>query len=252
MVAAIAGRLRGMGLPTDADRRHPVAQHRREHSGHARRVARRNDRGAAAAAVAPRRRGRRAGAHRRQGADHLRPRRQLQSWPIRHARRGRRVFHPLRLRLRRQPARRRGAVRRSVRAPSSSIRCRRSTASGETMPPPMSPRSPSMSAKAASCRSRAIIAELLAGGLAVLLESAARRRTAASCRRIAPSSFAGICLTLLPWLLSGGTLVLHHPFDPGVLCAAARTERCGTLILPGPWRFRLPTTGAFASNAPPA
>ena len=30
---------------------------------------------------------------------------------------------------------------------------------------------------------------------------------------IAPSSFAGLSLTLLPWLLSGGTLALHHPFD---------------------------------------
>ena len=43
-------------------------------------------------------------------------------------------------------------------------------------------------------------AELYAGGLAVLLESRVAQ-DATILSTIVPSSFAGICLTLLPWLL---------------------------------------------------
>jgi hypothetical protein len=28
------------------------------------------------------------------------------------------------------------------------------------------------------------------------------------------SSFAGLATALLPWVLGGGTLALHHPFNP--------------------------------------
>ncbi len=62
--------------------------------------------------------------------------------------------------------------------------------------------------------------ELLAGGLGVLLESRLAQ-DAIVLSTLAPASFAGICLTLLPWLLIGGTLLLHHPFDPDVLAAPA-------------------------------
>ena len=64
--------------------------------------------------------------------------------------------------------------------------------------------------------------ELLAGGLGVLLESRLAEPTnmlSTSC----PSSFAGISLTLLPWLLSGGTLVLHQPFDAEYSLGSAAT-----------------------------
>ena len=57
MVSAIAGRLRQMGLPTDAIIGIQLPQYRREHSDDPRRAACRNDRGAAAAALAARRRG---------------------------------------------------------------------------------------------------------------------------------------------------------------------------------------------------
>jgi len=76
-------------------------------------------------------------------------------------------------------------------------------------------------------------AELLAGGLGVLLEShLAERSTMLSA--VLPSSFAGISLTLTPWLLSGSALALHQPFDVDVFARQRREERCGTLILPGP------------------
>ena len=57
---------------------------------------------------------------------------------------------------------------------------------------------------------------LIAGGLAISLESnVAQGATIMSA--FAPMSFAGLASSLAVWLLSGGTLVLHHPFDEEVL-----------------------------------
>jgi hypothetical protein len=92
-------------------------------------------------------------------------------------------------------------------------------------------------------------AELFAGGLAVLLESRIAEGSAIL-SAIAPSSFAGICLTLLPWVLCGGTLVLHHPFDAAIFAWQRRQERCDILVLPGPLALRLAETAAFALDAP--
>ena len=114
MISAIAGRLRRMGLPTDAIVGIQMPNIVEQVLTFSRRAARRIDRGAAAAVVAPRRRRHRAGAARRQGADRLPPRRRLRTLSIGRARRRRGVFDPLRVRLRRQPARRRGGARRSI------------------------------------------------------------------------------------------------------------------------------------------
>lgn len=91
--------------------------------------------------------------------------------------------------------------------------------------------------------------ELLAGGLGVLLESRLEP-DAKILSTIAPASFGGISLTLLPWLLAGGTLVLHHPFDGAILAKQRHDERCGTLILPAPVAFRLAESGLFAREGP--
>jgi len=48
------------------------------------------------------------------------------------------------------------------------------------------------------------------------------------------SSFAGLALALVPWLLAGTQLVLHHPFDADVLAAQIRDHHCGLVVLPGP------------------
>ncbi|MGC1352199.1 MAG: class I adenylate-forming enzyme family protein, partial [Xanthobacteraceae bacterium] len=93
--------------------------------------------------------------------------------------------------------------------------------------------------------------ELLAGGLAVVLESGVAQN-AAILSTIVPASFAGICLTLLPWALCGGTLVLRHPFDAATLGSQMREERCDTLILPGPIALRLAATDVFAMQGPAA
>lgn len=87
--------------------------------------------------------------------------------------------------------------------------------------------------------------ELLAGGLAVVLEG----RLSAEVNilsAVAPVSFAGLSLTLLPWLLSAGTLVLHHPFEPDVLTRQVPEHRCGVVILPGPVASALAESGIFA------
>ena len=53
---------------------------------------------------------------------------------------------------------------------------------------------------------------LIAGGLALSLESDLPQG-ATMMSAFAPSSFAGLTSSLVVWLLSGGTLALHHPFD---------------------------------------
>ena len=53
---------------------------------------------------------------------------------------------------------------------------------------------------------------VIAGGLALSLESDVPQG-ATILSAFAPSSFAGIASSLAIWLLTGGTLVLHHPFD---------------------------------------
>jgi hypothetical protein len=91
--------------------------------------------------------------------------------------------------------------------------------------------------------------ELLAGGLAVLLESRLQQ-DANILSAIAPASFAGLCLTLMPWLVSGGTLALHHPFEAEVIARQLHDENCGTLILPAPVALRLEEMGLLGPQRP--
>jgi len=74
-------------------------------------------------------------------------------------------------------------------------------------------------------------AELAAGGLAVLLEGRFPR-DARILTAMTMSSFAGLAVSLVPWLLVGGTLVLHHPFDPHAF--AAQQRDLDVVVLPGP------------------
>jgi hypothetical protein len=90
--------------------------------------------------------------------------------------------------------------------------------------------------------------ELLAGGLGILLEGRIAQ-DATILSAMPPASFAGLCLTLVPWLLSGGTLVLHQPFDAALLARQRLEYRCGTLVLPAPLVFELKQAGLFAEGA---
>jgi acyl-CoA synthetase (AMP-forming)/AMP-acid ligase II len=79
---------------------------------------------------------------------------------------------------------------------------------------------------------------LIAGGLAVFLESRVPQG-ANLMSAFTPSSFAGLTSSLLVWLLSGGTLALHHPFDGDALEQQINEDSCDTLIAPAPMALRL-------------
>jgi hypothetical protein len=73
--------------------------------------------------------------------------------------------------------------------------------------------------------------ELVAGGLETFLEAGSAADTS-TLSTIPIASFAGISLTLLHWLLSGGSLYLHHGFDPDVFAAQCHEGRDATVMLP--------------------
>ena len=79
---------------------------------------------------------------------------------------------------------------------------------------------------------------LIAGGLAVFLESRLKQG-ATLMSAFAPSSFAGLTSSLVVWLLSAGTLSLHHPFDGEVLKRQIDDDCCDTLVTPAPMALRL-------------
>ena len=79
---------------------------------------------------------------------------------------------------------------------------------------------------------------LIAGGLAVFLESRVPQG-ASVMSAFTPSSFAGLTSSLVVWLLSGGTLALHHPFDDDVLERQINDDGCDTLVAPAPMALRL-------------
>jgi hypothetical protein len=86
---------------------------------------------------------------------------------------------------------------------------------------------------------------LIAGGLAAFLE-AGLAPDAALLSAIAPGSFPGIALTVVAWLLGGGTLHLHHGFDPATFAAQARALTGANLVLPGPTLAPLAEAGHCA------
>ena len=75
--------------------------------------------------------------------------------------------------------------------------------------------------------------ELIAGGLGVHIE-ARIEQDAVILGALAGASFASLASIVVPWLLCGGTLVLHHPFAPAVFEQQRATEECGIAVLPGP------------------
>jgi hypothetical protein len=88
-------------------------------------------------------------------------------------------------------------------------------------------------------------AALVAGGLATLLEGRIEpgTRLLGCC---ATGSFAGLALTMMPWLLSGGTLLLHHGFDAGAFAAQCREHCPNTVVVPGALVTQLAEAGLLA------
>jgi len=88
-------------------------------------------------------------------------------------------------------------------------------------------------------------AELATGGLAVLLESRLKQ-DATILTTLTMSSFAGLAAGLLPWLLVGGTLALHHPFDPPTFADQQGAMAPDAVVLPGPMVAPLAEAGTLA------
>jgi hypothetical protein len=86
---------------------------------------------------------------------------------------------------------------------------------------------------------------LIAGGLAIFLESGVPQG-ATILSAFAPSSFAGTASSLVIWLLSGGALVLHHPFDADVLEQQIDEQACDVLVAPAPLALRLAEAGMLS------
>lgn len=76
-------------------------------------------------------------------------------------------------------------------------------------------------------------AELVAAGQA-MLQAAAGLADAPLLSTIPLGSLAGLSVTLMPWLIGGGTLHLHHGFDAGVFAAQAAAFDGGAIAVPGP------------------
>jgi hypothetical protein len=75
--------------------------------------------------------------------------------------------------------------------------------------------------------------ELVAGGLETVRATGAAA-DAPLLSAIPITSFAGIALAMMPWLLCGGALHLHHGFEVEAFAAQCREVPEGTLVLPAP------------------
>jgi AMP-binding enzyme len=91
-------------------------------------------------------------------------------------------------------------------------------------------------------------AQLIAGGLAVLLECRLPQN-AVILSTIPPGSFGGISMSLLPWLVAGGTLALHHPFDCTTFAEQCRDLHCDAVVIPGPLVAPLAAAGYLSAQS---
>lgn len=76
-------------------------------------------------------------------------------------------------------------------------------------------------------------AQLLEAGVAVY-EASGLAADAPLLSTIPLSSFGGLSVTLVPWLIAGGALHLHHGFDADAFSAQSAAMSNGAVVLPGP------------------
>jgi hypothetical protein len=86
---------------------------------------------------------------------------------------------------------------------------------------------------------------VIAGGLVTFLESG-MPQGGAILSALGPSSFASLAAARVPWLLSGGALVLHHPFDGDVFERQVNEQACNVLVAPAPLALRFAESGTLA------
>ena len=87
--------------------------------------------------------------------------------------------------------------------------------------------------------------ELIAGGLALAHEVGVGPHMSVLAA-IPPSSFAGLSVTLVPWLFGGGCLSLHHGFNATAFAEQMRAP-VNTAVLPGPALMALAKAGHLES-----
>jgi hypothetical protein len=90
--------------------------------------------------------------------------------------------------------------------------------------------------------------ELMMAGIGIMLEGRFAAKSAILASHCL-GSFAGIATTVATWLLTRGTLVLHHPFDPAVMRAQILDHGCSAAILPGSLAVRCAEAGMFRDSA---
>jgi hypothetical protein len=90
-------------------------------------------------------------------------------------------------------------------------------------------------------------AQLVAAGSAILLE-AGEVRDPTILAAFATSSFAGLAAVIVPWLISGGTLLLHQPFAPATFAAQQAADSCDIVVAPGPLVPRLLEAGLIGER----
>lgn len=89
---------------------------------------------------------------------------------------------------------------------------------------------------------------LIAGGLAISMESALPAGAKIMSCAI-PSSFAGVVASTVAWLVNGGSLSLHHPFDLETLQSQIDQDECNTLIAPAHLALRLANSGMIDARS---
>ena len=88
-------------------------------------------------------------------------------------------------------------------------------------------------------------AELLVGGFTVVVEAGLRRQAAIAGAMLI-SSFVVLASTIVPWLLTGGALSLHQPFDTATLGVQLAEARADAIVLPGPLAAALAESAGVA------
>jgi hypothetical protein len=89
--------------------------------------------------------------------------------------------------------------------------------------------------------------QLVAAGSAVLSETG-MAADAVILAAFATSSFAGLAAAVVPWLLTGGTLVLHQPFSPAIFLSQRTGEHCDVVVAPGPLVGRMLDAGLLGGR----
>jgi hypothetical protein len=89
-------------------------------------------------------------------------------------------------------------------------------------------------------------AELIAGGLAIMLEGRLATDTTIL-TTLHLGSFGSIAASLVPWLLTG-MLALHQAFDPAVFATQCRELACDTVVVPGPLAAPLAEAGLLSGD----